>query len=256
MAKFHILIPARLASTRLPNKALIDVGGCPLVVRVWQRALQAEAESVTVVTDHPQIQSAVEGAGGCVIMTSEDHESGTDRLGEAVGRLGLADEAIVVNLQGDEPLMPKVCLQQVAQLLDAHPHAQMATLFDQLVSETQWHDPDVVKLVIDHHNQALCFSRSAIPHVRHGEWPKAIAKRHVGLYAYRVRALKQWADLPVSEIEQAESLEQWRALSAGWIIVAGQALAPIPTGVDNTDDLARVQQIFANFSHQTCQDEV
>ena len=249
MTEFHILIPARLASTRLPNKALADVCGLPLVVRVWQTAIGADAESVTVVTDHLEIQAAIEAVGGCAVMTSANHVSGTDRLSEAVSSLGLPDDAIVVNLQGDEPLMPAECVQQVAQLLAANPHSQMATLFDGLDSESEWRDPDVVKLLVNHDDQALCFSRSAIPHARQGGWPKAIAKRHVGLYAYRVSALKQWAGLPVSEIEQSESLEQWRALSAGWTIVCGQAVAPIPAGVDNPDDLARIQEVFVETTH-------
>jgi len=250
MTDYHLLIPARLSSTRLPNKALADVCGLPLIARVWQTAIGADAKAVTVVTDHPEIQGAIEALGGHAIMTSADHVSGTDRLSEAAGLLGLADDAIVVNLQGDEPLMPKLCLQQVAQLLAAHPDAQMGTLYDELVSERQWRDPDVVKLVTDDQNQALCFSRSAIPHARQGDWPKTIAKRHVGLYAYRVSALKQWAALPVSQIEQSESLEQWRALSAGWTIVCGQASVSIPAGVDNLDDLARIQQVFNDPIHR------
>ena len=244
MTDYHLLIPARLGSTRLPHKALADVSGLPLIVRVWQTAIGADAKSVTVVTDHREIQAAIEALGGHAIMTSSDHVSGTDRLSEAVGLLGLADDAVVVNLQGDEPLMPKVCLQQVAQLLATHPHAHMATLYDELMSEHQWRDPDVVKLVADDRNQALCFSRSAIPHARQGDWPKAIAKRHLRLSARRVSALNQAPHLPFSEIEQSESLEQWRALSAGWTIVCDQALASIPAGVDNADDLARIQQVF------------
>ncbi len=251
MANFHLLIPARLGSTRLANKALADVLGAPLVVRVWQTATQAGADSVTVVTDHPDIATAVETVGGRALMTSPAHASGTDRLCEAVELLGLDDEAIVVNLQGDEPLMPVACLQQVARVLQAHPTAQLATLFDQLGSEAAWRDPDVVKVLVNNANQALCFSRSPIPYARGGGWPDSVAKRHVGLYAYRVSALRRWPSLPMSEIEQAESLEQWRALSSGWQIVCDQALEPIPAGVDNADDLARVCEAFARLSDAT-----
>lgn len=251
MTNFHIFIPARLGSTRLANKALADVCGAPLVVRVWQTAVKAGAESVTVVTDHPDIFRVVEGVGGRALMTSPTHVSGTDRLCEAVDVLALDDEAIVVNLQGDEPLMPFACLQQVAQLLEKHANAHMATLFDRVSSEAEWRDPDVVKLVVDHTHKALCFSRSPIPFARHGGWPLGLAQRHVGLYAYRAHALRLWPNLAVSEIEQSESLEQWRALSSGWEIVCEQALEPIPAGVDNAEDLARVCQVFARVPDQT-----
>lgn len=247
MANFHILIPARLDSTRLVDKALADVLGVPLVVRVWQTAVQAGADSVTVVTDHLDILKAIEEVGGRALMTSAGHVSGTDRLCEAVELMGLDDEAIVVNLQGDEPLMPVACLQQIAKLLDGCPNAHMATLFDCVGSEAEWRDPDVVKLLVDHTNKAICFSRSPIPFDRQGGWPMSLAKRHVGLYAYRANALRRWPSLAVSEIEQSESLEQWRALSAGWAIVCEKAGESIPAGVDNASDLARVCEAFARL---------
>lgn len=244
MADFHILIPARMGSTRLANKAMADVGGSPLVVRVWQQAMTAGAASVHVVTDHEVIFSTVSTAGGSVLMSRTDHASGTDRLVEAVDQLEMGEDEIVVNLQGDEPLMPAVCIRQVAALLEADPKAHMATLFDANVSEQQWRDPDVVKVLVNDHAQALCFSRAPIPFFRDGAYVPEVVKRHVGLYAYRVSSLNQWPTLSKSIIEQAEALEQWRALEAGWRIAIAQSKEPIPPGVDNAQDLARVRALL------------
>lgn len=244
MTEFHILIPARMGSTRLANKAMADVAGVPLILRVWQRAMTTGALSVHVVTDHEQIFSTVKTAGGSVLMSRADHASGTDRLVEAVDQLGMGDEDIVVNLQGDEPLMPSSCVRQVAALLGADPGAHMATLFDAGVSEGQWQDPDVVKVLVDANDHAICFSRAPIPFFRNGVFNSDAVRRHVGLYAYRVSSLKEWPKLPQSFIEQAEALEQWRALEAGWRIAIAQSKEPIPPGVDNAEDLARVQAVF------------
>jgi 3-deoxy-manno-octulosonate cytidylyltransferase (CMP-KDO synthetase) len=242
---FHILIPARLASSRLPEKALADLGGKPLVVRTLERALACGAESVHVATDSQPIAEAIEAAGGQVVMTGAAHRSGTDRLAEASARLGLADEAIVVNLQGDEPAMPVACLVQVAGLLAGDREASMATLWQPVADLAQWKDPNVVKLVSDRRNRALYFSRAPIPHVRDGDWPQSRASRHVGLYAYRAGALKAWTSLPESELEQLESLEQLRALEAGWLIATARAVESIPVGIDTRDDLERLRSELA-----------
>lgn len=239
MTDFHILIPARLNSTRLPEKALADVAGLPLVVRVWQRAQQCKRVQVAVVTDDQRIAEVITQQGGQVVMSSPSHQSGTDRISEAVEVLGLENKAIVVNLQGDEPLMPIACIQQVADLLLQDSSAQMATLYDDC-SEEQWLDPDVVKLIVSNQKKALTFSRAPIPHQRGGGWPGSVVKRHVGLYAYRASALREWVSLPASRIEQVEHLEQWRALSAGWSIACDHAVEIIPAGVDHIDDLRRV----------------
>ncbi|MCC5866217.1 MAG: 3-deoxy-manno-octulosonate cytidylyltransferase [Wenzhouxiangella sp.] len=239
--EFHILIPARLDSSRLPRKALADLGGQPMVVRTLERARDSGASSVTVATDSEEIAAVVEAAGGDSLMTSATHRSGTDRLAEAVERLGLADQAIVVNLQGDEPAMPTACLRQVANLLAGHEHADMATLWQPLASEQQWRDPNVVKLVCDRQRRALYFSRAAIPWPREGGWPVEVACRHVGLYAYRASALRAWRELPFSELEVLESLEQLRALAAGWLILAERACAEIPVGVDTPEHLAAMR---------------
>ncbi|NBD95923.1 MAG: 3-deoxy-manno-octulosonate cytidylyltransferase [Gammaproteobacteria bacterium] len=238
MNEFHVLIPARLASTRLPRKPLADVAGRALILRVCDRAREAGAVSVHVATDSEEVAHCVKADGGSVVMTGSGHRSGTDRLAEASAALGLAGDDIVVNLQGDEPEMPSSCLRQVAGLLNSQPDARMATLWRSLEDEAQWRDPNVVKLVVDERGRALYFSRSPIPHVRDGGWPRSSARGHLGLYAYRVDALAQWRSLPESEIEALESLEQLRALSAGWGIACAQADEPVPAGIDTPEDLA------------------
>ncbi|TVQ36934.1 MAG: 3-deoxy-manno-octulosonate cytidylyltransferase [Wenzhouxiangella sp.] len=236
---FHIIIPARLDSTRLARKALVDLGGRPMILRTLDKALESGAASVTVATDSGEIADVVDAAGGQVLMTDPGHRSGTDRLAEAAVQLGLEAAATVVNLQGDEPAMPAACLRQVAGLLAADERADMATLWQPLADEAQWRDPNVVKLVADRNGRALYFSRAPIPWPRDGGWPVETACRHVGLYAYRVCALRAWAELPASALEQLESLEQLRALDAGWRVVADRACAPIPVGIDTAADLAR-----------------
>lgn len=247
MTGFHVLIPARMASERLPGKPLLDVSGKPLVVRVLERARQSDAAGVHVATDDGAIARAVSAAGGGAVLTGRDHASGTSRLAEAAAHLNLEPDAVVVNLQGDEPAMPPACLAQVAGLLDTHPGAAMATLWMPLTGEAEWRDPNVVKLVAGRDGRALYFSRAPIPHRRSGAGPGETARRHVGLYAYRVRALRQWPTLPASELEQAESLEQLRALDAGWDIVCARACDPVPPGVDTAEDLEAMRAYFAGI---------
>ncbi|MFP4207559.1 MAG: 3-deoxy-manno-octulosonate cytidylyltransferase [Wenzhouxiangella sp.] len=239
--QFHVLIPARLASSRLPDKPLADLGGKCLVVRVLERALAAGAASVHVATDSERIAVAVEQAGGAVIMTRADHLSGTDRLVEAVARLDLPADRIVVNLQGDEPLMPVSAIRRVVEVLAADPEARMATLWQALDDERQWRDPNVVKLVADEQGRALYFSRAPVPWPRGRAFQAGDGCRHIGLYAYRVAALAAWPDLPPSRLEALESLEQLRALAAGWAIACGQAPEPVPPGIDTAEDLARIR---------------
>lgn len=250
---FHVLIPARLASTRLPEKALADLAGRPLVVRVWQQAARAGAASVHVATDCERIAAAVRSAGGNVVMTGPDHDSGTSRLAEAAATLGLDAGAIVVNVQGDEPLVPVECLHQLADLLAGDPDARMATLWTAVDDRVQWTDPNVVKLVAGRDGRALYFSRAPIPALRDRndrdrsgdeDWPAALARRHVGLYAYRAGALLEWPRLPESALERAESLEQLRALEAGWRIAVARACAEIPPGVDTPADLEAMRERF------------
>lgn len=243
--EFHVLIPARLESTRLPDKALADVAGRPLVVRVMERAMAAAGSRVHVATDSPAIAEAVAGAGGTPVLTGAEHESGTSRLAEAVDALGLDDSALVVNLQGDEPLMPPACIRRVAALLVEQPDCRMGTLYAPLESEDQWRDPGVVKLVPDSRGRALYFSRAPVPHVRDGGWPEGAVFRHLGLYAYRAGALRQWRSLPDSPLEALERLEQLRPLAAGWKIACSPAPEEVPPGVDTTRDLEAVRAVFA-----------
>ncbi len=237
--EFHILIPARLDSTRLPRKALADLGGRPMILRTLDRALDSGAASVTVATDSEEIAAVVRNAGGEAMLTDPAHRSGTDRLAEAAVRLGLDSSAVVVNLQGDEPAMPAACLRQVAALLAEDEAADMATLWQPLADEAQWRDPNVVKLVADYKRRALYFSRAPIPWPRAGGGPGEAGCRHVGLYAYRASSLAAWTKLPESRLEALESLEQLRALEAGWRILADRACAPIPVGIDTPEDLER-----------------
>jgi len=246
MSDFHVLIPARLAATRLPQKPLADLAGRALILRVCDRARRAGAASVHVATDSEEVAELVRGDGGNVVMTRADHRSGTDRLAEAAAKLKLSDDEIVVNLQGDEPEMPPACLRQVAELLAAQREAQMATLWRAVACEHEWRNPNVVKLIVDGRGRALYFSRSPIPYVRDGGWPSSAARAHLGLYAYRAGALAEWRSLPASELEGLESLEQLRALAAGWIIACDQAQAEVPPGIDTPEDLAAAA---ARFRH-------
>ena len=252
MSDFHVLIPARLESQRLPNKPLADLAGLPLIVRVWQQACKSSAASVHVATDSEAVAEAVSAAGGDVVMTQKDHDSGTSRLAEAAALLNLADQACVVNVQGDEPVMPPACIDQVAKLLLNQPKAQMATLWRMLDGVEQWQDVNVVKLVTDRQGFALYFSRASIPYLRSAQpedvLQNGLARRHIGLYAYRADALNQWNDLPHSALAELESLEQLRALDAGWKIVCAQAQEPIPPGVDTPEDLEAMRAHFANQS--------
>ena len=243
---YHIVIPARFGSTRLPAKALADINGKPLVYWVWRQAMQSKAVSVTVATDDVRIQEAMILHGAEVVMTDPDHPSGTDRLAE-VARLKAWDlSAIVVNLQGDEPLMPVANLEQVADLLNCHPEASIATLCKPIDTADAFHDASVVKVVSDASGRAHYFSRSPIPHVRGADETLVPpeARRHVGLYAYRVSFLADFASQPIAALEQLESLEQLRALHCGHEIRIADAIEPVPASVDTQKDLDAVRRLM------------
>jgi len=178
-------------------------------------------------------------------MTGSGHASGTSRLSEAAARLGFCEDEIVVNVQGDEPVVPTGCLRQLADLLGASAGARMATLWVDLADAAEWRDPSVVKLVTRADGTALYFSRAPIPARRAGGWPQGLARRHVGLYAYRASALADWPGLAESPLEASEALEQLRALQAGWEIVCQRAVEPIPPGVDTAQDLQAMRRHFA-----------
>lgn len=248
---FKIVIPARHASSRLPGKPLLDIAGKPMVLRVLERALDAGADEVWVATDHPGIAGVVEEAGGKVIVTSAEHPSGTDRLAEVATRLGWSDDTIVVNVQGDEPLIPPQLIDDVAAALAADAEAAIATACHPLESAEEFFNPNVVKLVMDARGRALYFSRAAIPWARdafasdRSALPANLpAYRHIGLYAYRAGFLKRYSSLAPSPLEQWEALEQLRAMAHGYPIQVMVLDHAPPAGVDTAEDLERVRRVF------------
>jgi 3-deoxy-manno-octulosonate cytidylyltransferase (CMP-KDO synthetase) len=250
---FTVVIPARHASTRLPGKPLLDIAGRPMIQHVWERATRSSAGRVVIATDDERIHSAARGFGAEVCMTAAAHPSGTDRLQEAVAGLGLPDDAIVVNVQGDEPLIPAEVIDQVAVNLARETDCGIATLCEPVQGVEAFLDPNIVKVVRDDRCRAIYFSRAPIP------WPRdAFARdrnhlpegfrplRHIGIYAYRVAFLHRFVGWPVGVLEGLESLEQLRALEHGIGIHADEACASIPGGVDTPADLARVNAFLAN----------
>lgn len=244
----HVIIPARYASTRLPGKPLLDIAGQPMILRVVECARRSGAKRVVVATDDARIHDVVTAAGVEALMTRADHPSGTDRLAEAIDRLGFSDDAIVVNLQGDEPLMPPRLLQQVAGLLAARPGAVMATACHAISNREDFLNPNVVKVVTDQEGHALYFSRAPIPWPRDAMLGAATAPlkafRHIGLYAYRAGFVARYADWPACPLEATESLEQLRVLWNGEKIAVVEADEAPPAGVDTPEDLERVRRHF------------
>ena len=253
---FSVLIPARMASSRLPNKPLADIAGLPMVVRVAQRAMLSQARQVVVAADDERIVAACVAHGVQALLTRQDHVSGSDRLAEACQLLGLSDEAVVVNVQGDEPLMESSLIDQVARLLIERPEASMSTAAHPIRQLADFCNSNVVKVVTDARQMALYFSRAPIPWWRDGqsaadpggapfnELPSPAPLRHVGIYAYRAGFLSQFPQLPPAPIEQQESLEQLRALWHGHrIAVHTTEHAPGP-GVDTPEDLQRVRALL------------
>lgn len=247
-----VLIPARLASTRLPNKPLADIAGVPMVVRVAQRVQSGVAEGTRVVVacDHASIAQACAEHGVEAVLTREDHPSGSDRLAEACEILGLPDSDIVVNVQGDEPLIDPTLVQAVAQLLSTHPQASMGTAAHAIDSVADLANPNVVKVVLDAHNVALYFSRAPIAWWRDGfanginTLPSPAPLRHIGIYAYRVGFLRLFPTLTVAPIEATEALEQLRALWHGHRIAVHVSQHVPGPGVDTEQDLERVRALF------------
>jgi 3-deoxy-manno-octulosonate cytidylyltransferase (CMP-KDO synthetase) len=248
---FRIVIPSRYASTRLPGKPLADIAGKPMVVRVAEAARRSKACGVWVATDDERIAAAVRQHGFEVVMTRADHVSGTDRIAEVADRLKWADADIVVNVQGDEPLLDPALIEAVAEALRGDPDAAMATAAHPVASVEDFFNPNVVKVVCDVRGRALYFSRAPIPWDRDrfaGERdvlpdsPPAL--RHVGLYAYRVGFLRRFGQLDAAPLERCESLEQLRALSYGYPIQVVCIDHPPASGVDTPEDLERVRLLF------------
>lgn len=242
---FHIIIPARFESTRLPGKPLLDIAGKPMIQHVYERAIEAGAASVTVATDNLQVEQVVRGFGGNACLTNDQHVSGTDRLAEAVQIIGLSDNDLVVNLQGDEPLMPASLISHVAQTLQNDKQAVVATASILINDPTQISDPNVVKVVADSVGHALYFSRSTIPCLRdvNSDHESRIF-RHIGLYAYRSGYLSEFSQLEPCVLEQVEALEQLRVLWYGGKIAVMETTEDPGHGVDTTEDLQRVRELF------------
>ena len=249
---FTVIIPARYASSRLPGKPLMDIGGKSMVQHVYERAQGSDASQVIIATDHEEIKVLAESFGADVCMTREDHESGTDRLQEVDGHHGLSKHEIIVNVQGDEPLIPAV-INRVATLLTGSDYL-MATLYENLTQLSQIFDPNVVKLVSNLAGEAMVFSRAAIPWHRDrfpdmaGETLLGDYKRHIGLYAYKVDLLNQFVNWPVSHMESIEKLEQLRVLEHGIPIAVAKACDDIPVGVDTMEDLLKIREIISSQS--------
>ncbi len=242
---FVAIIPARFASTRLPGKPLVDIHGKPMVVHVMEKARESGAERVIVATDHPEVADAVRAAGGEVCMTRADHQSGTERLAEVIEHYQFADDTVIVNVQGDEPMIPPVIIRQVADNL-AGVSAGMATLAVPITSAEEAFNPNAVKVVRDAQGYALYFSRATIPweRDRFAQSREAIGDhflRHIGIYAYRAGFIRRYVRWEPSQLEQIELLEQLRVLWYGEKIHVDVAKAIPSVGVDTPEDLLRVR---------------
>ena len=238
---FIVIIPARFASSRLPGKPLLDIGGKTMIERVHQQALASGATRVVVATDDERVAEDVRRFGGEICMTRADHSSGTERLAEVVDLLMLPDDAIVVNVQGDEPFIPPVIIGQVAANLAGQSKAEMATLAVAMHQAAEIQNPNTVKVVLDKQGYALYFSRSVIPYDRDQQFQHELSQhyhRHIGIYAYRAGFIRRYVSWPVSTLERIESLEQLRVLWHGEAIHVAIAAQEPPVGVDTPADLA------------------
>ncbi|ALO46461.1 3-deoxy-manno-octulosonate cytidylyltransferase [Pseudohongiella spirulinae] len=240
---FTVVIPARYASTRLPGKPLLDIAGKPMVQHVYERACESGASAVYIATDDQRIAAAVQKFGGKVVMTRDDHQSGTDRIQEVAQQLGLDHAEIVVNVQGDEPLIPPAAINQVAERLISHPQAGISSLFHRISNVTEWMNPNAVKVVTDASDYALYFSRAPIPWQ---DTDQIHGKRHIGIYAYRVDTLNKFVQWPRSLLEVSERLEQLRAMHHDVRIIMDEAVEMIPAGVDTPEDLEAVRRFLSD----------
>ncbi|MGJ8620235.1 MAG: 3-deoxy-manno-octulosonate cytidylyltransferase [Methylophilaceae bacterium] len=243
---FKVVIPARYASTRLPGKPLLDIAGKPMVIRVAEQAKKSGASNIVIATDFEKIIQVSASHQIQAIMTRVDHVSGTDRIAEVAQQLNWDDDDIVVNVQGDEPLIDPQLIQEVALTLGHSRHAVMATACHAITDEAAMLNPNVVKVVMDADGNALYFSRSPIPYPRDEAYKQNIkAHRHIGIYAYRVGFLKHYAELSVTELEQIESLEQLRVLHHGYKIAVTITNNAPASGVDTQADLEEVRRLFS-----------
>jgi 3-deoxy-manno-octulosonate cytidylyltransferase (CMP-KDO synthetase) len=257
--EFTVVIPARFSSTRLPGKPLKDIAGKTMIQRVYEQAQKSQAGQVIVATDDQRVADEVAGFGGEVCMTSPNHQSGTDRLQEVASQLGFSDEHIIVNVQGDEPLIPPEVIDQVAKNLASCQAAGVATLCEPIENDADFSNPNIVKVVTDNQGMALYFSRAPVPWPRdHSEnrvsamaavtAPAIVPMRHIGIYAYRVATLNHFIVWPVAPIEALECLEQLRFMWNSVRIHVAEAMAPVPGGVDTDEDLQRVIDLLVKDS--------
>jgi len=253
MTDFVVIIPARLASTRLPRKPLADIGGAPMVVRVAQKAAASGAQRVLVAGDHEEIVTACRTHGVECLLTSTSHPTGTDRIAEAAAMLRLSPTDVVVNVQGDEPLIPSRVIGQVASALTTHEDCAIATAACPLREADEFFNPNIVKVVVDREKRALLFSRAPIPWARdafatdRSRLPENLsARRHIGLYAYRTSFLLAYPHLSRDSLEEFESLEQLRALSHGYRIAVEDLDSPLPPGVDTPADLELARAAYSS----------
>lgn len=260
--KFHVVIPARYASTRLPGKPLADIVGQTMIERVYRQARLSLASSVIVATDHQDVFDKIKSFGGQVLMTRMNHVSGTDRLAEVAEQMNMEDEDILVNVQGDEPLIPAEVIEQVASNLARNPQCDCATLCEPVKTSGEFRNPAVVKVVSNDQGEALYFSRAPVP------WPRELAAdianspddqalpagfrpmRHIGIYAYRVGLLRRFTVWQPASLELTESLEQLRILANGRRIHVAEACAEVPGGVDTQEDLDRVRTLVMQAENE------
>jgi 3-deoxy-manno-octulosonate cytidylyltransferase (CMP-KDO synthetase) len=245
---FHVVIPARFSASRLPGKPLLAIGGRPLIQWVWQCAEESGAASVTIATDDARILQSAQSFGADCVMTSSQHASGTDRIAEVVRAKGFAPDDVVINLQGDEPMMPASVVSAVAQALSARPQVDIATAVAPIQSLSEFIDPNCVKALRARDGRALYFSRAPVPWPRDntvGGAPTRFdgAWRHIGIYGYRVSSLLRFAAWPPTPLEQMEKLEQLRALEHGMQIHLVELSEAPPAGVDTPEDLERLRSI-------------
>ena len=252
MSEYIVAIPSRFGSTRFPGKALAQVGGMPMIRRVCLQALKSKASKVIACVDDKRIADALEGVNALVCMTDPNLKSGTDRIAAMINIMGLDEESIIVNVQGDEPLIPTNVVREVAELLAAHPECEMATAGHPIDNIEEFLNPNVVKVVRDAQGNAITFSRAPIPWPRDAfredktQLPEGLVPlRHIGLYAYRVKFLKRYPQWEQAPIEKWESLEQLRALYYGVKIAVAILPGALPAGVDTQEDLERVREVFA-----------
>ncbi|MCF6193578.1 MAG: 3-deoxy-manno-octulosonate cytidylyltransferase [Kangiellaceae bacterium] len=247
---FHVIIPARFQSTRLPGKPLAKIGGKEMILHVCERAAGSGAESVTVATDNEKIQTVVNQAGFKAVLTRDDHQSGSDRIFEAAELLGLKNDDVIVNVQGDEPFIPSKNIVQVASIIN-NKKAQMETLCCSFLDKSEAENPNAVKVIFDNNNRAIYFSRALIPYDRNKSDSNHEALnyfRHIGIYAYTKIFLKRYIHWPISELESCEKLEQLRVLENGEAIYLELLKDAPQAGIDTAEDLARANLIYQKKS--------